>query len=939
VNAGGTIAAIGTADLNGDNKLDLLTAESSTPGSALTFLGAGDAAFGTALTQAVGTQPQSIAIADFNNDGRLDVATGNSDGTVSVLLQNGVPFLDKNALAFAEEYDGTTSASITVTVTNTGSAALLAGPASITGTNASQFTIVGGTCSTTGSTSLPAGNNCTVQVAFAPTVSGEATAALSFGLSQTGTTVALTGTGVSVTITAQPQSQTIGVNGTATLHVVASGLAGLSYQWYQGQSGDTTRPVNGANSATFTTGPLTATTSYWVQVSAASAGTPTGSELARSNTATITVVSQPTITTQPQSQSIAVNSTAVLTVAATSNSTLSYQWYTGTSGDKTNPIPGATGTTYTTPALTATTSYWVLVSAAVPGAAAETTASNTATITVVSAPIITVQPQSKSVVLNGTAQLSVTATSNSTLSYQWYAGASGNTSNLIPGATAATYTTPALTATASYWVLVKAATDSASGAETTASNTAVVTVIPPPTITGQPQSQSIGVNQTAVLTITATDNAPLSYQWYVGISGDKTNPIPGATGATYTTPALTATTNYWVLVSVAAQLPGGPETTASNTAIVAVVPAPVITAQPQSQTIYYTQPPVALSVTATSPNTLTYQWYVGASGDESSPAPGNATSSTYLPTSPTTTTSYWVLITDSVGNTEQSAAAVITVLPHITTQPVGVQIAPGGTATLAVAIASGEPGVSYQWYESTGGAAGSAIDGATDTTYTTSALATTTTYWVAVSNASGTVNSDPAVVTVGAVFPGQSVSLGLVIPNNIQAPLNSTITLSCTQVTYNGGPAVPLAQYKLSCDLSPQTLTNSNIAQPITVTLGTSSGSTTSANSQAQRPASYGGFGLPVAGITLLGLGLFVPGKHRKRFGRFFVLVLLAVVVTGLMSCGGHFTTTTTVTGTTTNATPAGAYAVIITATDSQAPSAFQQTSLIVPLTVSPTSN
>ena len=82
-------------------------------------------------------------------------------------------------------------------------------------------------------------------------------------------------------ITIQPASQTIASGSTATLTVTASGEEALSYQWYQGISGDTTTPV-GTNSASFTTPVLTSTTNYWVRASNA-VGT------ADSNTATINV--------------------------------------------------------------------------------------------------------------------------------------------------------------------------------------------------------------------------------------------------------------------------------------------------------------------------------------------------------------------------------------------------------------------------------------------------------------------------------------------------------------------------------------------------------------------------------------------------------------------------------------------------------------------------
>jgi hypothetical protein len=70
----------------------------------------------------------------------------------------------------------------------------------------------------------------------------------------------------------------------------------------------------------------------------------------------------PVITTQPQSQTVMSGRTATLTVVAAGASPLGYQWYQGASGDTSNPIGGATLSSYTTPALVAPASYWVRVS-------------------------------------------------------------------------------------------------------------------------------------------------------------------------------------------------------------------------------------------------------------------------------------------------------------------------------------------------------------------------------------------------------------------------------------------------------------------------------------------------------------------------------------------------------------------------------------------------
>ena len=168
------------------------------------------------------------------------------------------------------------------------------------------------------------------------------------------------------TIATQPQSQTIFSGQTADLSVVASG-SNLSYQWYQGDSGDISTPV-GTDSASFTTPALTADTSYWVRVS-----NPGGN--ADSDTATVTVQGAPTITTQPQDQSITSGQTATLSVVA-SGSSLSYQWYQGNSGDTSTPV-GTDSDSFTTPALTADISYWVRVSNT-----AGSVDSDTATVTV-----------------------------------------------------------------------------------------------------------------------------------------------------------------------------------------------------------------------------------------------------------------------------------------------------------------------------------------------------------------------------------------------------------------------------------------------------------------------------------------------------------------------------------------------------------------------------
>lgn len=89
--------------------------------------------------------------------------------------------------------------------------------------------------------------------------------------------------GCSPAFTTQPAGVTITDGTTATLSATAMGQEPMAYQWYEGAAGDTSSPVAGANSNSFTTPPLSQTTSFWLRVSNACGS-------ADSETATVTVI-------------------------------------------------------------------------------------------------------------------------------------------------------------------------------------------------------------------------------------------------------------------------------------------------------------------------------------------------------------------------------------------------------------------------------------------------------------------------------------------------------------------------------------------------------------------------------------------------------------------------------------------------------------------------
>jgi hypothetical protein len=266
-------------------------------------------------------------------------------------------------------------------------------------------------------------------------------------------------------------------------------------------------------------------------------------------------------------------------------------------------------------------------------------------------PAITATTNSATVNSGAQLNLSVTASGTTPFTYQWYNGASGDTSSPIANATASTYLTPPITSTRSFWVRLTNSCGNAS------SNTITLTVgaCLIPTITAHPQNVTVNLGDTATLSVSANGTAPLTYQWYTGTSGDVSTPMQGSNNPIFVTPAISKPiTTFWVRVSNSCGAAN------SVTAVVTTPDScstPTITTQPKDATINVGDSPT-LSVAAVG-GTLTYQWYQGPRGDTSNPIAGaTGTTLTNFPLFTAGPTSFWVKVTNSCGPTNSNAAIV-----------------------------------------------------------------------------------------------------------------------------------------------------------------------------------------------------------------------------------------------------------------------------------------
>jgi len=594
----------------------------------------------------------------------------------------------------------------------------------------------------------------------------------------------------------QPASAGISYGGSGTLSVtVTGGTAPYFYQWYKGERGDTSSPIAGATTDSYTTDALTNTADYWVRVTDSATGS-AGGGIADSNTAVMSVSLG--ISRQPASASIDFGQSAMLSVVASGGrAPYSYQWYRGQFNG--GPISGATASTLDAGPFLGQNQFgnqntqerfWVVVK---DGKGFNVT-SNFVTVTANAALRIDAQPASATITYRQPVTLSVSPSLGTVpYTYQWYQGSSGDTSSPIPSANSSSYNpTPAVTT--NYWVRVTDSANGSAGPGIIDSGTATITVNLGIGI--QPASATIDAGQTDRLIVLAGGGTPgYTYQWYIGNSGDTTNPISNAVGNRYTA-MVSSPTSYWVKVTDAA----GAQVN-SNTANITVNPALRIVTQPQSGSFLNGETKLlAVSASDGTPG-YSYQWYIGDSGDTSNAVSG-ATNAEYTTPPLTSTTRYWVQVSDSANgsadsyiiNSNTATLAKANPALAISKQPASSTIKPGGSAALSVTATGGTSANTYQWYMGKSGDTSHPISGVTGSSYTTTPT-TTTSYWVQVTDplneaGANVINSATATVTVVLTIAAQ--------PASALIDLGQSDTLSVTVA--GGTPAYSYRWYGKSAE-------------------------------------------------------------------------------------------------------------------------------------------
>lgn len=276
------------------------------------------------------------------------------------------------------------------------------------------------------------------------------------------------------------------------------------------------------------------------------------------------------------------------------------------------------------------------------------------------------------------------------------------------------------------------------GASTTVSQTFTISTLPEITNTDSSQTICSGLNTTPI-SLAAIPSAT-TFSWTAAATTGVSGFIPSGNSAIIPTQTIftTGATTGQVVYTITPELNGCQGIPFVYT--IFVNPSPVITTQPISESVCFGATPSPLSVSISSGGTdVTYQWFSNTTNSNTGGILiSGATNASFTPTANDIGVFYYyVEISFSSNNCSAlvSTPAQINVTPQptITLQPQSSQsICQGGVINpFAVSYSEGSGTPSYQWFSNTSpsNSGGSAIAGATSSSYTPPVFNTAGTFY------------------------------------------------------------------------------------------------------------------------------------------------------------------------------------------------------------------
>jgi gliding motility-associated-like protein len=425
---------------------------------------------------------------------------------------------------------------------------------------------------------------------------------------------------------------------TGSLPTGGSGV--YTYQWQSSADSVNFAVITSATLQNYTPPTITATTYFERIVTATACAAPT-----TSNVVALTIAAPPAPPVVP-ADTICSGTTATLTVTSPQQG-ITYNWYTTTTTDTVL----FTGPAFTTPALTAGVTYYVSASTGSGCVSATRTSVTVSVLSPLAAPVV----PADAICSGKSATLTVTSPQQG-INYNWYTTATTDTVLF----TGPAFTTPALTAGVTYYVSAFAGSGCVSATRTSVTVSVLPSLQAPVVLT-----DTICAGSTAILAVTSPQQGT-TYNWYTSATTDTSVFV----GASFTTPALIASTIYYVSASASAGC-----TPATRTAVNVIV-TPLAAVSAQGVTICAG---ADATLTATSlDNNAVITWYASSTGGTAL-----ATGAAFTTPALNADTTYYV---GAIDNTSVCAPPALTPVAITVLQPLNVPVVTVGPATASTIV-------------------------------------------------------------------------------------------------------------------------------------------------------------------------------------------------------------------------------------------------------------
>jgi Ig-like domain-containing protein/PKD domain-containing protein/immunoglobulin I-set domain protein len=560
-------------------------------------------------------------------------------------------------------------------------------------------------------------------------------------------------------ITHNPSSTSVAAGSQATFTASASGATEVQWEVSTNGGGSFAADTSdaGNNTETLTVASTAAMNGYQYR---AVFGNPLGH--AETSPATLTVVSPPTITANPVSESVEAGKTATFSAAATGADSVQWQYW---SGSEWKAVPPGSGTSdiYSFTAQTVINGVrldGLQLRALFTNAAGETPTAP-ATLSVGTAPQITSSPTSVSAAAGSTVSFTAGASGEPTPTVQWKVSSNGGGSwSSVSGANSNTLS---LTATQdkSGYEYRAVFTNKWASSETAP---ATLTVYTAPVMTQQPTSLSVVAGEPATFTAAASGTPTPTVQWEVFTSA---NPewTAVATSPTLTILHTPPTYNDRLYRATFRNIGGFVNSTGVMLTVATHSEPPTITSQPGDVRVKAGES-ATFSAHAGGVPTPHVQWEVstdlGSNWSQDTTDPGNSTEAiTVAASSGQNGYQYRAVFSSTAGSAITAPATLIVESP------------PAGSSASPAASSPGNPKASFAWFPLAprAGEAVSLVSSSTDTTGAITAFAWDTT-------GSGTfVPGGPVLTTSFSTAGNHLVRLRVTDASGLSSVVTETISV------------------------------------------------------------------------------------------------------------------------------------------------------------------